>query len=182
MPRFDMLNTQYLDRLREAGVQPEEVDFVMCTHLHVDHVGWNTRLENGKWVPTFPNARYVMSRTDHDHWAAEAERARHRGLSGQHLQQFRAADRRGEEGRVRVGRARHVRLPHAEARARPHAGTDTPRSRLARQARDLPGRRAAQSRAGAAVEMEQLVLRGPRSRARDAATRCWPTASSRARC
>ena len=43
MPRFDMLNTQYLDRLREAGVQPEEIDFVMCTHLHVDHVGWNTQ-------------------------------------------------------------------------------------------------------------------------------------------
>jgi len=48
---------------------------VMCTHLHVDHVGWNTRLENGKWVPTFPNAKYVMSRTDHDHWAALAKKA-----------------------------------------------------------------------------------------------------------
>ena len=67
MPRFDMLNTKYLDRLREAGVEPEEIDFVMCTHLHVDHVGWNTKLENGKWVPTFPKAKYVMSRTDHDH-------------------------------------------------------------------------------------------------------------------
>jgi len=55
-------------------VQPEEIDFVMCTHLHVDHVGWNTRLENGKWVPTFPNARYVMSRTDHDHWSALAKK------------------------------------------------------------------------------------------------------------
>jgi glyoxylase-like metal-dependent hydrolase (beta-lactamase superfamily II) len=74
MPRFDMLNTQYLDRLREAGAQPEEIDFVMCTHLHVDHVGWNTRLENGKWVPTFPNAKYVMSRTDHDHWEAMAKK------------------------------------------------------------------------------------------------------------
>ena len=74
MPRFDMLNTQYLERLREAGVEPEEIDFVMCTHLHVDHVGWNTRLENGKWVPTFPNAKYVMSRTDHDFWEAEAKR------------------------------------------------------------------------------------------------------------
>ena len=74
MPRFDMLDTKYLDRLREAGVQPEEIDFVMCTHLHVDHVGWNTKLENGKWVPTFPNAKYVMSRTDHDHWAALAKK------------------------------------------------------------------------------------------------------------
>jgi glyoxylase-like metal-dependent hydrolase (beta-lactamase superfamily II) len=75
MPRFDMLDTKYLDRLREAGVQPEEIDFVMCTHLHVDHVGWNTRLENGIWVPTFPNAKYVMSRIDHDHWAAMAKKA-----------------------------------------------------------------------------------------------------------
>ena len=75
MPRFNMLNTQYLERLREAGVQPEEIDFVMCTHLHVDHVGWNTRLENGKWVPTFPNAKYVMSRTDYDHWSALAKKA-----------------------------------------------------------------------------------------------------------
>ena len=74
MPRFDMQNTQYLERLREAGAEPEEIDFVMCTHLHVDHVGWNTRLENGKWVPTFPNAKYVMSRIDHDFWEAEAKR------------------------------------------------------------------------------------------------------------
>ena len=68
MPRFDMLNTQYLERLREAGVEPEEIDFVMCTHLHVDHVGWNTRLVGGKWVPTFANARYVFGRTEYEHW------------------------------------------------------------------------------------------------------------------
>ncbi|HKU96945.1 MAG TPA: MBL fold metallo-hydrolase [Vineibacter sp.] len=72
MPRFDMLNSPWLDRLSAAGVQPEAVDFVMCTHLHVDHVGWNTKLENGRWVPTFPNARYLMSRTDHQHWQTVA--------------------------------------------------------------------------------------------------------------
>lgn len=66
--RFHMLDTPYLDRLRAAGVAPEEVDFVMCTHLHVDHVGWNTRLLDGRWVPTFPNARYVFSRVEADHW------------------------------------------------------------------------------------------------------------------
>ncbi|QQS13147.1 MAG: MBL fold metallo-hydrolase [Rhodospirillales bacterium] len=70
MPRFDMLDTPYLDRLKAAGVAPEQVDFVMCTHLHVDHVGWNTRLEDGRWVPTFPNAKYVMSAADHAHWSA----------------------------------------------------------------------------------------------------------------
>ncbi len=73
MPRFDMQDRPYLEHLRAAGVAPEQVDFVMCTHLHVDHVGWNTRLENGKWVPTFPNAKYVMSRVDHDHWAHVAK-------------------------------------------------------------------------------------------------------------
>src|ERR1700730_12839184 len=71
MPRFDMLNSQYLERLREAGVEPEEIDFVMCTHLHVDHVGWNTRLENGKGVPTFPNARYVFGKNEFDYWTAQ---------------------------------------------------------------------------------------------------------------
>ncbi len=73
MPRFDMQDRPYLENLRAAGVEPEQVDFVMCTHLHVDHVGWNTQLKNGKWVPTFPNARYVMSRVDHDHWAHVAK-------------------------------------------------------------------------------------------------------------
>ncbi len=61
-----MLNTGYLRRLAALGVRPEDVDYVLCTHLHVDHVGWNTRLDNGRWVPTFPNARYVMSRTEYD--------------------------------------------------------------------------------------------------------------------
>ena len=58
----------YLRRLTEAGVRPEQVDYVMCTHMHTDHVGWNTRLENGRWVPTFPNARYVMSGKELAYW------------------------------------------------------------------------------------------------------------------
>ena len=66
--RFHMLNTPYLDRLAAAGVRPEEVDYVMCTHLHVDHVGWNTQLVDGRWVPTFPNAKYVFSRVDREYW------------------------------------------------------------------------------------------------------------------
>jgi len=57
------LNT-FLPRLAAAGVSPEDVDYVMCTHLHTDHVGWNTQLRNGRWVPTFPNARYIFARRE----------------------------------------------------------------------------------------------------------------------
>jgi glyoxylase-like metal-dependent hydrolase (beta-lactamase superfamily II) len=63
-PRFDRLDTRWLDRLKAAGVTPDQVDTVICTHLHVDHVGWNTRLEKGKWVPTFANARYIFPRVE----------------------------------------------------------------------------------------------------------------------
>jgi glyoxylase-like metal-dependent hydrolase (beta-lactamase superfamily II) len=62
------LQTPYLDHYAGLGVDPAEVDFVMCTHLHVDHVGWNTKLVNGRWVPTFPNAKYVFARTEYEHW------------------------------------------------------------------------------------------------------------------
>src|ERR1044072_529287 len=68
-PFWDQLNTPYVERLAAAGARPEEIDMVMCTHLHVDHVGWNTRLDNGRWVPTFPNAKYVFSKTDFDHFS-----------------------------------------------------------------------------------------------------------------
>jgi glyoxylase-like metal-dependent hydrolase (beta-lactamase superfamily II) len=63
-----MLNTPYLERLAAAGARPDEIDLVMCTHLHHDHVGWNTQLRDGKWVPTFPNARYVFSKPDVDYF------------------------------------------------------------------------------------------------------------------
>lgn len=58
----------FLDRLAAAGVRPQDVDLVVNTHLHNDHVGWNTRLVDGEWVPTFPNARYLISRPDFDYW------------------------------------------------------------------------------------------------------------------
>jgi glyoxylase-like metal-dependent hydrolase (beta-lactamase superfamily II) len=58
----------YMDALAAHGLAPEDIDFVMCTHLHTDHIGWNTRLENGRWVPTFPNARYVFSEKELAAW------------------------------------------------------------------------------------------------------------------
>ena len=67
-PRFHQLDTPFLQRLADAGVAPEQVDFVMCTHLHADHIGWNTRLQDGRWVPTFRNARYLFSRRECEHW------------------------------------------------------------------------------------------------------------------
>ena len=70
-PQFHRLRTPFLADLAGAGVRPEEVDFVMCTHLHWDHVGWNTRLQDGRWVPTFPNARYIMARREFEHWQGE---------------------------------------------------------------------------------------------------------------
>jgi glyoxylase-like metal-dependent hydrolase (beta-lactamase superfamily II) len=63
------LQVPYLDRLAAIGLRPEDIDVVLCTHLHFDHVGWNTRLIDGRWVPTFPNARYVMARADAEYFA-----------------------------------------------------------------------------------------------------------------
>ncbi len=68
MPAWHMLDQPYLERLAAIGLQPEDIDVVMCTHLHADHVGWNTRLVNGQWVPTFPNARYIISRAELAHF------------------------------------------------------------------------------------------------------------------
>ncbi len=68
-PFWHMLNLPYLERLAAAGARPEEIDMVMCTHLHHDHVGWNTQQKDGKWVPTFPNARYVFSKPDVDYFS-----------------------------------------------------------------------------------------------------------------
>jgi glyoxylase-like metal-dependent hydrolase (beta-lactamase superfamily II) len=59
---------RFLSDLAALGLTPEDIDFVMCTHLHGDHVGWNTRLVDGRWVPTFPNARYVISRRELAYW------------------------------------------------------------------------------------------------------------------
>jgi glyoxylase-like metal-dependent hydrolase (beta-lactamase superfamily II) len=65
---WDHLELSYLDNLLRAGVKPEDVDLVVNTHLHVDHVGWNTRLVDGEWIPTFPNATYLMPKTDFEYW------------------------------------------------------------------------------------------------------------------
>src|ERR1700751_2754863 len=69
LPVFDHLNEPFLERLAAAGVRPEDVDYVLLTHLHMDHVGWNTQLIDGRWIPTFPNARYVFSRAEDEYFS-----------------------------------------------------------------------------------------------------------------
>ena len=68
-PFWDMQTSDTYERnLAVAGFAVADIDFVMCTHLHVDHVGWNTRLDTGRWVPTFPNARYLFSDRELAFW------------------------------------------------------------------------------------------------------------------
>lgn len=74
-PMWDHKQGDYLAKLAAAGVAPESVDFVMCTHMHADHVGWNTKLLNGRWVPTFPNAKYVFARKEYEFWAGAQRKA-----------------------------------------------------------------------------------------------------------
>ncbi len=94
-PKWHLMETRYLERLAAAGVRPEQVDVVLCTHLHMDHVGWFTRRERDRWVPTFPNARHVFSRADYDHYLA--------------------LDRDPEKGPVNQGSFRDSVLPVVEA-------------------------------------------------------------------
>ncbi len=77
IPGMEALNrkTPFLADLADAGFPREEVDTVICTHLHFDHVGWNTMLVDGEWVPTFPNARYLLCRDEWAHWNAEGSGA-----------------------------------------------------------------------------------------------------------
>lgn len=67
-PQWNNRQGNYIAELAAAGCNPEDIDFVFCTHMHVDHTGWNTRLEDGRWVPTFPNAKYLFNRPEWECW------------------------------------------------------------------------------------------------------------------
>jgi glyoxylase-like metal-dependent hydrolase (beta-lactamase superfamily II) len=78
VPTWSKMHGPFLDDLTAAGCPPDSIDTVLCTHLHVDHVGWNTMLVNDRWVPTFPKARYLMERTELEYWKSRREHDDHR--------------------------------------------------------------------------------------------------------
>jgi glyoxylase-like metal-dependent hydrolase (beta-lactamase superfamily II) len=100
MDIFNGLQTSFLDDLTRAGFGRDAVDCVVCTHLHVDHVGWNTVQENGVWVPTFRRARYVMSKPDLAHWGANPGPGNPFEISVQPLVELSVADAVDVEHRI----------------------------------------------------------------------------------
>lgn len=75
IPHWNDRQGPFLADLEAAGFAADSIDTILCTHLHVDHVGWNTMLKDGAWLPTFPNARYLMGRTEYEHWRSATARA-----------------------------------------------------------------------------------------------------------
>ena len=68
VPEWHMRNGSFLNNIENTGIKASDINFVLCTHLHADHVGWNTKLLNGKWVPTFPNATYLFGKEEINFW------------------------------------------------------------------------------------------------------------------
>jgi glyoxylase-like metal-dependent hydrolase (beta-lactamase superfamily II) len=82
IPHWNNRTGPFLEDLTKAGFAPDSIDTVLCTHLHVDHVGWNTKLVDGKWVPSFPNAKYLMGRAEYEHWLTATSREDMRHVMG----------------------------------------------------------------------------------------------------
>jgi glyoxylase-like metal-dependent hydrolase (beta-lactamase superfamily II) len=80
-PVFTRMRTTFMEDLASLGIKPTDIDTVLCTHLHFDHVGWNTHLVEGRWVPTFPKARYLFSRKEYDHWQMLRETGGYHGIN-----------------------------------------------------------------------------------------------------
>jgi glyoxylase-like metal-dependent hydrolase (beta-lactamase superfamily II) len=80
------LQSGFLQQFESTGIRREDVDLVLCTHLHVDHVGWNTMLVDGQWVPTFPNARYLIGEAEYTHWQGETDDAETQTILGDSVQ------------------------------------------------------------------------------------------------
>ena len=81
-PPMDFPKQPWLDGFRAAGLRFEDIDYVFCTHLHIDHTGWNTMLRNGKWVPTFPKAKYIFHKGEYAAWEDSNKRGENRPGGG----------------------------------------------------------------------------------------------------
>jgi glyoxylase-like metal-dependent hydrolase (beta-lactamase superfamily II) len=86
IPGWSHRQGPFLSDLAAAGLDRETIDTVVCTHLHVDHVGWNTMLVDGRWVPTFPNARYLLGKVEFEYWRGEQHDAAQRGIFADSVQ------------------------------------------------------------------------------------------------
>lgn len=75
-PPMDFDKAPWLDNFNKAGLSFEDIDYVFCTHLHIDHTGWNTRLVDGRWVPTFPNAKYIFHKDEYAYWEQATKEGR----------------------------------------------------------------------------------------------------------
>ena len=107
VPTWNNRKDPFLDRLTAAGFPPDSIDTVLCTHLHVDHVGWNTSLVGGQWVPTFAKARYVFGKTEFEYWRDHSEDAAHVAVFEDSVlgQRFRGASKGCTGGCARIHRA-----------------------------------------------------------------------------
>ena len=156
--RYHRKNWPYLANLAAAGCAPEEIDFVLCTHLHADHVGWNTRLLNGRWVPTFPNARYLFAREEWDYWRVAEWRAAYTTDPYYEDSLLPIVGRHG----LRLGRPRMDRAV-AGTHTRPHLR----RGRVSPVIRGLERRHHAYAAAVRRSRAQQLLLRQRGNGARD---------------
>ena len=92
-PAWSNLDTPFLTRLAAAGFAPEDVDLVVTTHLHTDHVGWNTRWDGSAWIPTFPRASYLVARDEYEWWTGQDLDAGRRQLFADSVEPIRASGR-----------------------------------------------------------------------------------------
>ena len=91
IPNWTNLQTSFLEDIAVAGYPRESIDTVLCTHLHVDHVGWNTMLVDGHWEPTFTNARYLFGEKEFQYWDSAAEETMNQGVMGDSVRPVVAA-------------------------------------------------------------------------------------------
>ncbi len=164
---WNRLETDFLANLARAGVKPEDVDIVINTHLHIDHVGWNTYLHDRQWVPTFPNATYLMPKDDFDFWNPANGHKPLLGRGNQNVFEDSVAPVH-QAGQTLLWENSHQ--IDADLRLDPAPG-HTPRLlRADPHLRDGPRgvrrRHAPQPRADPRAPRQQLLLRGPRRLAR----------------